>query len=899
MGKNRDQIQGADWYKMSPDQSLELLGSSEEGLGTSGAEERLSQYGKNTLPARNKITLWEIVIHQFASPLIYVLIAAAIVSLFLKEYTDAGFIFMIMIINAIMGTYQEWKAESNASALQEMMKILSRVKRNGQTITLDTEQLVPGDIVLLESGNKVPADIRLITSNNLTIEEAILTGESLPVEKNSTLLPGSDLMVADRLNMAHAGTTVMGGRAVGVVTNTGIYTELGKIAKSLTEIEATTPPLVKRMEKFAKKVSFIVLGASILLGIIGLMSGISLEVIFFVVVAAAVSAIPEGLPIAMTVALSIGTLRMAKRNVIVRKLTAVEGLGSCTYIATDKTGTLTVDQQTVKILVLANGEEYKITGEGYTGEGTITDINGNIIKFDKRKDLLDFIHTVTICNEAGLFVQDNKWMHQGDAVDVALLALSYKAGSSPEEIVSAKEKLTEIPFESHKKYAAVYYKHSDGKISLAVKGAFEVLFSNAGNNSKELEKKATELAKKGYRIIAVAGNEVTEINEEALPPLHLLGIAALIDPLRPEARAAIEECHNAGVNVAMITGDHPSTALSIADELGIAHKNEQLITGAELGEILDVTEPGFLEKLKDKRVFARVSPAQKQKIVAALKHLGHFVAVTGDGVNDAPALKTANIGVAMGYGTDVAKDAASIIITDNNFASIAKGIEDGRYIYSNLRKIIYMLISTGAAELLMIGLSLGLGLPLPFLAVQLLWLNLVTNGIQDVSLAFEKGEKHVMVLPPRKPSEGFFDKLMIEQTIISGLTIALLTTGLWYHLLRNLHWDEASARNVVLLLMVLVQNFHVVNCRSEYRSALKIPLKNNPFLIGGILMAQGVHIIAMHIPFMQNLLRIKPVSVLDWLKLLGTASIIIIVMEVFKWYKKRTSPIETSDSLLK
>lgn len=886
MGNKREQFQNSGWYKLSAEQVIQDLNSNSEGLTSAEATLRIAHYGKNSLPTRRKVSFWEIVIHQFMSPLIYVLIAAAIVSLFLKEYTDAGFIFLIMIINAIMGTYQEWKAETNASALQNMMKVLTRVRRNNQDITINSELLVPGDVVLLESGNKVPADIRLLSTNNLTVEEALLTGESLPVAKVSSVLSEGEHPVAERLNMAHAGTTVMGGRAKGIVTNTGIFTELGKIAKSLTEIESTKPPLVKRMETFAKRISVIVLIASILLGIIGVINGVPVTEIFFVVVAAAVSAIPEGLPIAMTVALSIGTLRMAKRNVIVRKLTAVEGLGSCTYIATDKTGTLTVDQQTVKILCLANGDEYKITGEGYTGAGTITDHTGAAIQAQQRTELWELIRAVTICNEAGLFIQDGQWLHQGDAVDVAVLALSYKAGSSPAEITASVEKLLEIPFEPDRKYAAVYYRQNDGKIKIAVKGALEVLLSKTENDNGKLAARANELAGKGYRVIGIAGNEVDGVTDKELPILRLLGIAALIDPLRPEARAAIEECHDAGVTVSMITGDHPSTALSIATELGIASHENQLISGMELGEISDGTDPEFLESVREKRVFARVSPAQKQKIVAALKHLGHFVAVTGDGVNDAPALKTANIGVAMGYGTDVAKDASSIIITDNNFASIAAGIEDGRYIYSNLRKIIYLLISTGAAELLMIGLSLGLGLPLPFLAVQLLWLNLVTNGIQDVSLAFEKGEKHVMKLPPRKPSEGVFDKLMIEQSVVSGLVISLLTTGLWYHLLRNLHYEENTARNIVLLLMVLLQNFHLMNCRSEYRSIFRIPLKDNIFLIWGVLIAQGVHVISMQVPFMQKLLRIKPVSVTDWLKLLATASIILAVMEIFKWYKR-------------
>ncbi|HER40762.1 MAG TPA: HAD family hydrolase, partial [Salinimicrobium catena] len=393
----------------------------------------------------------------------------------------------------------------------------------------------------------------------------------------------------------------------------------------------------------------------------------------------------------------------------------------------------------------------------------------------------------------------------------------------------------------------------------------------------------------GYRIIAVGGGRVKEVLPVGeLPPMDLLGFIALIDPLRPEAKPAVEACHEAGVEVAMVTGDHPATSLAIAIEVGIARNKEQLITGAELKEFTTDEDQTFHEVLHSKRVFSRVSPQQKQNIVQSLRDSGHFIAVTGDGVNDAPALKTANIGVAMGYGTDVAKDTASIIISDNNFASIKAGIEEGRYTYSNLRKIIYLLISTGAAELLTIGLALAFMLPLPFLPVQLLWLNLVTNGIQDVALAFETGEKKVMSSPPRKPEESIFDRLMIRQTLVSATVISLLAFGLWYHLLNNLNWEEPVARNAVLMLMVLLQNFHALNCRSETRSVFKIPLSNNYFLIFGILIAQGIHILALHIPFMQNLLSLNPIGGKEWVLLFFTAAIILVAMEIFKVYVRKT-----------
>ncbi|MEX2595081.1 MAG: HAD-IC family P-type ATPase [Anditalea sp.] len=875
------------WHQLKKEEVLSELKTYLAGISPKEAEDRRNIYGKNLLPKRKRITLAQIILHQFLSPLIYVLLAAAIFSLVLKEYSDAGFIFLILVINAFIGAFQESKAESKASALQDLIKIRARVKREGREMTINSEDLVPGDIVLVESGNKVPADIRVLKSNNLAAEEAILTGESMAVLKNEEPLEQSETVIAERFNMMYAGTTITSGRGMGVVVATGIHTEIGKISTSLKVLETGKAPLVERMEVFARKISMITLFACFFLSVIGYLNGIPLSEIFFFVVAVAVSAIPEGLPIAMTVALSIGTSRMAKRNVIVRKLTAVEGLGSCTLIATDKTGTLTVDQQTVKIIVLNDVRKFLVTGEGYTGEGNIHDGEGEIVKTGDVHLLDKLIEAVTVCNEGVLRKENEKWIVTGDPIDIAFLSLSYKACSSPDEVLQRIEKIKEIPFESGRQFSAVYYRNANG-LQIAVKGAFEkIAESVTGVYKNSMLEEAEKLAENGYRVIAVGGGVVGEVYPEGIPEVELFGIVALIDPLRPEAKDAVALCHKAGVEVAMITGDHPSTAFSIAKEVGIASEKEELITGIELAKAYNMGGNSFTELLKRIRVFSRVSPQQKYQIVEGFRSLGHFIAVTGDGVNDAPALKSANIGIAMGYGTDVAKDTASIIVSDNNFASIAAGVEEGRSTYSNLRKIIYLLISTGAAELLMIALSLVFQLPLPFLPVQLLWLNLVTNGIQDVALAFEPGDASEMAHPPRKPSETVFDKLMIKQTLLSAVTISLVTFGLWYHLLSNLHWEEATARNAILLLMVLLQNFHVLNCRSETKSIFKLPLWKNPVLTIGILAAQGIHILAMHIPFMQNLLALSPIPLMDWVKLFATASIILFAMEIFKFFRSR------------
>ncbi|MCG9971680.1 cation-translocating P-type ATPase [Christiangramia crocea] len=878
------------WYRLTEEEAMERLNTSIAGLTSSDIPDRVSRYGKNVLPSRKRLTLFRVVINQFLNPLIYILLGAGGVSIILEEYSDAGFIFLVLLINAVIGTFQEWQAETKASALEQMIQLKAKVKRDQKNLILPGEELVPGDIVMLESGNKVPADIRIIRENNLTATEAILTGESVPVSKDSMAMEREDIPVSDHINMLFAGTTITAGRATGVVVATGLETEIGKIASSLKELEAGKAPLVQRMESFTKKISLTVLGACMLLGGIGYWSGVPVKEIFFFVVAVAVSAIPEGLPIAMTVALSIGASRMARRNVIIRKLTAVEGLGSCTFIATDKTGTLTVDQQTARMIVLPGPTSFTVTGEGYNGEGTICGMDGEKMSFNSSIEFEQIIRSVTICNEGDLTRDNGSWSSAGDPIDVALLALSYKANITPKEILKDIEKLSEVPFESERRYAAVYYREKEqSTLKIAVKGAIEKLQEHIDKEkNRDLLDQVDYYAENGYRIIAVGGGTVSEVEPiDQLPDMELLGFVALIDPLRPEARNAVKQCHLAGVEVAMITGDHPATSLAIAREVGIAHNNKESITGMELDRIISQEGESLLKIIQSKRIFSRVSPQHKQSIVQALRESGHFIAVTGDGVNDAPALKTANIGIAMEYGTDVAKDTSSIIIGDNNFASIVAGIEEGRFTYGNLRKIIYLLISTGAAELIAIGLSLAFQLPLPFLPVQLLWLNLVTNGIQDVALAFEAGEKKAMREPPREPDESIFNRLMVSQTLISATVISLLTFGLWYHLLNHLHWEEFVARNTVLLLMVLLQNFHALNCRSETRSLFKIPLHNNYILILGIIAAQGIHILAMYIPFMQEILSLQPVPRIDWVKLFFTASIIVLVMEIFKMvYKK-------------
>ena len=872
------------WHTKTVEQVFTQLETKPDtGLSETEVQRRQNEFGLNLIPEPTGKSVLAIFFGQFLSPLIYVLVAAGVVSFFAGELKDAGFIFAIIVINALLGTYQEWRAENSAAALKNLVKVNARVRREGKLYTIASEQLVPGDCVLLESGMKVPADLRLVDVNDLTVEEGLLTGESTAVEKNISVITEQSVTIGDQLNMAFASTTVQSGRAVGIVIATGEKTEIGKIAESLKSTEPEKPPLVRRMESFSKKISWAVVVACVIMGLIGAWQDMPMAELFFFLVAVGVAAIPEGLPVALTVALSIGTRNMARRNVIVRKLPAVEGLGSCTLIASDKTGTLTLDQQTAKAIQLPSQPLLNVSGQGYNGLGDIRKADGSKVATNDPA-LHQLIRCSIVSNEGALRKIDGGWEHSGDAVDVALLALAYKAGHTPSYFLTGITLKQLIPYESEKKYSGAFFE-ANGRNYFACKGAFEVIgprLKGEFRNQGTLEVAA--LARRGYRVLCIAFCESGEsTNENKMPPLQLAGLVGLIDPLRPEAREAVRKCHLAGIEVAMVTGDHPLTAFTIARELGIAQSEDELISGKELAELNHKeNEVEWLQTLKTKRVFARVSPLQKMEIVSAMKQAGHFVAVTGDGANDSPALRMAHIGIAMGSGTDLTKESSSIIIADNNFASIVAGVEEGRITYNNLRKIIYMLLSTGLAEILTVALAMVFQLPFPFLAIQLLWLNLVTNGIQDISLAFERSNKNVLNKPPRSPGQPIFNSLMLTQITISGLATTFLCFGVWYYCLEILHLPEITSRTMVLMLMVLIQNFHVLNCRSETTSIFRLPISGNYVAVVSIFLAQALHVSASYIPFLAETLTIEIIPWKHWFILLIISSSILVVMEIYK-----------------
>lgn len=889
-----------EWHATDVKVLFEALNTSGHGLSDEEVRLRQEKHGLNVLPAAKPITLLEVVINQFKSPIIYILLIAAIVALLIDEEVDAIFIFAVLLLNALIGTIQEWKAERNAASLQNLLQIKAHVIRDGTEISIPAEELVPGDVVVLESGLRIPADIRLTKTYRLQVDESLLTGESTVVTKNTDLIKES-LSVNDRKNMVFAGSTIMSGRGTGIVVETGINTQVGKIAKTVSQEPSAKTPLVIRMERFSRQISYIVLVAVVLLAIIGLYKGMPVRDLFFLAVALAVSAIPEGLPVAITVALSIATSRMAKQNVIIRKLTAVEALGSVTKIASDKTGTLTVNKQTVKKIALPYHVDLSVTGEGYNAEGKLLARNEQ----DPEPEILHLVRSLAtnaiLCSEGSLFKKNEEWKFSGDAMDLAIFSLGYKMGLPPAEVREKSEIVAELPYEPVQKYAAAFVLEEKG-VKLVIKGAFEVIFrfcdrvtSPQGElplDYKVLRQQVDTLVGEGYRVLAVASGpvekvlSVEEMTPDRLQHLSFQGLLGFVDPLRPEAKKAVDECQKAGVEVCMVTGDHPVTAFGIARELGIVTDLDRVITGTDMKEFISAENPEFISMISSARVFARVEPLQKFQLVQGLKNAGHFVAVTGDGVNDVPALKEANIGLAMGSGTDLAKDTASIIIADDNFETIKNGIEQGRFAYDNIRKVTYLLIATGGAELLLFMLAISFGLPLPLLPVQLLWLNLVTNGIQDVALAFEAGEKKAMRRPPRDPRENIFNEQMISQVVVSAMTIGLVAFGVWEYLL-NAGYQETEARNILLLLMVLMENVHAFNCRSETRSVFRIPLNRNYILIFGVLAAQGIHILSMQLPFMQKVLNVQPVNTTLWITLLLLSLLLLLTVEIFKAIRRR------------
>nr|BFD63998.1 HAD-IC family P-type ATPase [Bdellovibrio sp. HM001] len=870
------------------------LNSSERGLSSTEALRRLAVHGPNIFPTRPPTPFIVIFLRQFLSPLIYALLIAVLLALWMRDYADAVFIFAVLLINASIGGAQEYSAQKSAAGLRQVLAAKSLVVRDGVIHEVDAEDLVPGDLILLESGMRVPADIRLVSTHYLEIDESLLTGESLEVLKDPQVELPLRTPLVERVNMAFTGSLVARGRGRGVVVGTALRTELGKIVDSLEAEPGAKPPLLIRMERLTRKSAVFLLLATAVMAVILVLRGYTLYDVLMVSIAMAVSAIPEGLPVALTVALAVASRRMAKRNVIVRRLAAVEALGSCTYIATDKTGTLTVNQLTVKKIALPELPAFGVGGSGLKPTGEFERLEGVLGPMQQGK-LRSLALAGALCNEAQLFEESGEWVGHGDSVDLAFLVLAEKTGLPESERAQHYSLVDEIPFEPENQFAATLHRGPLGNL-ISVKGAVEkVLPMCKGVELEHVLTQMNEMAEEGYRVLALAGllSSVTQLKDQ-LQGLSFLGLVGMMDPLREEAKEAIDHCRSAGITVSMVTGDHPRTALAIAKQLGLAGQLEAVVSGPQLKAAGEAHRDQLISR---GRVYARVEPQQKLEIVQSLLAAGHFVAVTGDGANDAPALRAANVGVAMGKsGTDVAKDVADLVITDDRFATIVAGIEEGRIAYSNIRKVVYLLISTGVAEILMFFLSLILGVPLPLTAIQILWLNLVTNGIQDVTLAMEPGEGDELHRPPRRPEEPIFDRLMLERVVLSSVVMGRISFSFFYSQLREGVSLEV-ARNLTLLLMVLFENVMIGNCRSETKSAFSMSPLKNPYLLAGTLGAQLLHIGAMYIPFFQTTLGVAPVHLSDWIRLLGLALSVLLVMETYKlarhspWLSRFTTSI--------
>ncbi len=856
------------YYRKETKEVLEELESSSSGLSHERAKELLAKNGKNELPAGKKESLIKLFFSQFQNPIELILVVTVFLSFVAGEVIDAVALIFIILVDVTMGTFEEWRARKDAESLINMIKVMSKVIRDGKEININSSDVVVGDIISLESGDKISADARIIECHNFQVDESALTGESVGIVKTSDTLDG-EIPLAEQKNMIFAGTSVITGRAKAVVVATALQTEIGHIADKVTNTEEEKSPLTIRIEKFSKQISVIIVIVAIITACVLIAKDYPINEIFLCVIALSVSAMPEGLPLALTMALTIASKRMAKKNVIVKKLNSVESLGSCTVIASDKTGTLTVNEQTAKEILLPDGSTFEITGTGYNDQGEVIPKSESDIALAREIAFLGLMN-----NEAHLEKSSNGWNSFGDSIDIAFLSLAAKMK------VTEKAKILErIPYESENQYSAVFYE-KEGEVYCTVKGSLEKVMSFSEENPT-LNKQNEELTGKGFRVIALADGKVSGTRKEDIHDLTFKGMVAFIDPIREEVKASLTECHQAGIKVVMITGDHPLTAYAIAKDLGLCKEKEEVATGKDIAYYRNQGEEAFDQFIKKIRVFARVTPIDKLDIVNSFKRQGEFVAVTGDGVNDAPAIKSANIGIAMGSGTDVAKETASMIVSDDNFTSIVSGVKEGRTAYSNIRKITLFLLGCGFAEVCFFLLSIGFGYDIPLVAIQLLWLNIVTDGMQDIALSFEKSEDSIMKERPRDTKESLFSKDLMIEVLILGITISAVVFGVWKYMMDK-NTDIITARAVIMMLMVFIQNVNVLNCRSEKRSVFKEKILDNPMVIITVVGSILLQIIMAEIPLTAMFLDVTPLPMTTVFFLLVLSLVIIVVFEIYK-----------------
>jgi Ca2+-transporting ATPase len=886
------------WHHVPAHEVTDLLGSEPEtGLTAEEVGERQARFGPNEITAKKQRSAWVRFLLQFHQPLIYILLAATVITSLLQEWVDAGVIFGVVLVNALVGFLQEAKAENAIAALARIVTTEATVVRHRKKQRIPSRELVPGDVVLLASGDKVPADLRLLKVRDLQIDESALTGESVPVTKGVKPLP-PETPLADRVNMAYAGSLVTYGQGTGVAVAIGDATETGRISQLVAQAAELSTPLTRKIKEFSHLLLYVILVLAAATFVVGLWREQSPFAMFMTAVALTVGAIPEGLPAAITITLAIGVSRMARRRAIIRKLPAVETLGSTTVICSDKTGTLTENQMTVQELY-AGEQLYTVSGAGYAPSGQILRA-GQPVALTNAPVLRECLLAGLLCNDSTAMEKDGRWIVEGDPTEGALITVARKAGFVPHAVEQQLPRLDTLPFESQHQYmATLHTERKEEQGILYVKGALEAVLArstvmlNAQGTPVPLDREAVEqvassMAAKGLRVLAFAKREVGvhthAVHHADLKDLSFLGLQGMIDPPRPEAIEAVRECQSAGITVKMITGDHVLTATAIAQAIGLNHTGRTPgLSGLELAE-LDAQR--FVEAAEHVAVFARVTPEQKLRLVEALQSRGHVVAMTGDGVNDAPALKQADIGIAMGMtGTEVAREAADMLLTDDNFASIEAAVEEGRCVFDNLTKFITWTLPTNGGEALVILAAVAAGMALPILSVQILWINMTTALLLGLMLAFEPKEVDIMQRPPRDPHAPILSRTLVLRIIVVSVLLLAGAFGLFL-------WEErqgaevAAARTVAVNVLVMGELLYLFNCRSLTRSMFTVGVFSNVWLMVGVVSMVGLQILFTYAEVMNRLFHSAPITLDAWLRILAVGFSVYTIIGVEKWARR-------------
>ncbi|MBG6185752.1 cation-translocating P-type ATPase [Flavobacterium sp. CAN_S2] len=856
------------WHLLPLSEITQLLQTTPNGIDEITVSERMCEHGKNEIEDTKKKSILQMILSQLSDFMILILIAAAIISGIIGDVTDTIIILAIIIINAIVGFIQEYRAEKAMEALKNMVANHARIMREGKMIDIPASDLVPGDVVVLEAGNVIPADIRFFETHQIKVDESALTGESNNVEKNTEELPEGNYALGDQTNMGYKGTSITNGRALGYVVATGMHTELGHIAKMI-QTDETTTPLQKRLAAFGKRLSAVILIICTVIFFIGWLRGESVMTMLITSISLAVAAIPEALPALVTIALAFGAKKLAKNNALIRKLPAVETLGSVTYICSDKTGTLTLNKMTVQEIFETSDTKYNAA-------------------FEEKNRLL---HAIALNNDVSKG-ENGKWL--GDSTEVALVQYAFDKNLNRADLEVAFPRIAELPFDSKRKCMTTLHqtKNADNEVIAITKGAVDVLFHKLSAEQQshipELERKVNEMAEKGYRVLGYAMKTLSSLpenldSETIETELTLIGFVGMIDPPREEAKQAVSECKEAGIIPVMITGDHKLTAKAIAEKLGIISSEEDMVlTGSKLSAL---TQTEFVKIVEKVRVYARVNPEQKLRIINALQSKNHFVAMTGDGVNDAPALKNADIGIAMGInGTEVSKEASHLILLDDNFATIVVAVKHGRKIFDNILKFIKYIMTGNSGEIWAIFLAPFFGLPIPLLAIHILWINLVTDGLPGLALASEPSEINIMKRPPRNPIESIFSNGMAVHILWVGFLMGVVTIGMQAYAIHvaNSHWQTMA-----FTVLCFSQLGHVMVIRSGQDSIFKIGFFSNKSMIGALLITVSLQLMIVYTPFFNEIFKTQPLTLYELLLTLAVSSIVFWAVEIEKWIKNR------------